>query len=1050
MLTIAKLAAGSEGYYLSTVASGVEDYYVGTGEAPGYWTGAAAAHGLSGEVDAADLREILGGHLPGRGRLPGLRGSRRIPGFDATVNAPKSVSLLYALADPTVSEQVREAHDAAVAAAVGYLEGQAAFVRRGAQGLEQVPAEGLVAAAFRHRTSRNLDPHLHTHVLIANQGQAVDDGLWRTLDARYLYAQQTTAGYLYQAVLRWELTTRLGVAWGPVVNGHADLAGVPRDLIEAFSTRSAEMADFLAVQRGEASDGEVREGWTAKEAQLAAHKTRQAKQRLADGAPLRLRWREQATALGWTPERFDALLGQTEATLPSADALGRVAVELAGPDGLTAERSTFDLGDVVRGWVARLPHGAPADVIVALATRTVADRDIAVALLDPDPQTADAGSADLVLAGAALRRLADETGAEVAGSAALAGALTPLLAAGWDVEGLTARLTERELDSAEDAVAVLTWRARRLARDPQVAPADQAAPEVTGQVTRGVAAQVLPGRGPVPGEPAAQKVTREVATEVAPGRSPISGDPAARQVTREVDGGVDWQVVRRDDGRLTVSKGRARYSTPELLAVEAAALHAATGRRGERVAVTDPASVAAALHRWGWLDPEQRTLVTRVTSDVGGVQVVVGQAGAGKTVALAAAAAAFDSAGITVRGCALSARAALQLHHDAAISSTTIAAVLRDLDHDRPLAAGSVLIVDEAAMVDTRTLARLLHAAQQARAKLVLVGDPAQLPELAAGGLFAGLTRRLNPITLTRNRRQRHGWDRDALAALRAGDPATLIRTYQQHHRLTVAGTDADAARRLASDWAAWAVAQPAETRGAGVMLAARQVDVDALNRHARRHLHTAGRLPADALTVHGRGYAVGDRVVCLRNNRRLGVTNGTRAAVTHLDPATGTTTVQPDGDTAEAVLPGWYLDAGHLAHGYAVTAHKAQGATVDRAWVHADPRCVYAEWLYTALSRHRDTAHLHTSVTTLDQLAIELETHDPRPRRAARGEEGAVAALQANTARSRAHTLATDHTPAPHLQRDPADPAPAPARVRPVAPRPPGPEWPEPLGLSL
>jgi ATP-dependent exoDNAse (exonuclease V) alpha subunit len=152
-----------------------------------------------------------------------------------------------------------------------------------------------------------------------------------------------------------------------------------------------------------------------------------------------------------------------------------------------------------------------------------------------------------------------------------------------------------------------------------------------------------------------------------------------------------------------------------------------------------------------FLAEEQRTLVRRVTTDRGGVQVVVGQAGAGKTAALAAAAEAFDSAGIVVRGCALAARAALQLQQDAGITSTTIARVLRDLDSGDPLSSGSVLVVDEAGMVDTRTLARLLAAARDADAKLVLVGDPAQLPELAAGGLFAGLLTRLDPIVLTAN-----------------------------------------------------------------------------------------------------------------------------------------------------------------------------------------------------------------------------------------------------------------------------------------------------------
>jgi conjugative relaxase-like TrwC/TraI family protein len=130
--------------------------------------------------------------------------------------------------DRDVAAQVVAAHDAAVAAAVGYLEREAGYSRRGAGGTETVQVDGFVAAAFRHRTSRANDPLLHTHVLIANVARTTDDRVWRTLDSRRLYAHAKTAGVLYQAQLRWELTRRLGVAWQPVINGVADLAGVDR------------------------------------------------------------------------------------------------------------------------------------------------------------------------------------------------------------------------------------------------------------------------------------------------------------------------------------------------------------------------------------------------------------------------------------------------------------------------------------------------------------------------------------------------------------------------------------------------------------------------------------------------------------------------------------------------------------------------------------------------------------------------------------------------------------------------------------------------------
>lgn len=229
MLSISKLAAGKVSYYLRTVASGVEDYYTGSGEAPGYWTGASAQRlGLHGQVSERDFVRVLAGLDPrdetpltgaGRGR------KRTIPGFDATFSAPKSVSLLWALGDPGTSRTVRRAHDRAVAEALGYLERNATSVRRRGQ---QVKAEGLVGAAFRHRTSRAGDPALHTHVVVANQAFTVDDGVWRTLDARVLRHHMLTAGYVYQAVLRHDIARDLGASWGPVTKGYADLAGVPR------------------------------------------------------------------------------------------------------------------------------------------------------------------------------------------------------------------------------------------------------------------------------------------------------------------------------------------------------------------------------------------------------------------------------------------------------------------------------------------------------------------------------------------------------------------------------------------------------------------------------------------------------------------------------------------------------------------------------------------------------------------------------------------------------------------------------------------------------
>ena len=187
MLSIGKLAPGRADYYLDAVAKGTEEYYVGSGEAPGRWVGRGAEQlGLAGEVDGRTLRAVLAGHDLAGTSLLARQGPKRMPGYDCTFNAPKSVTLMFALGSVETRRQVREAHETAVDAALAVLEDEACRVRRGRGGAHVRPGDGFVAAAFRHRTSRSGDPHLHTHVVIANLARSESDGRWTTLDGRQL------------------------------------------------------------------------------------------------------------------------------------------------------------------------------------------------------------------------------------------------------------------------------------------------------------------------------------------------------------------------------------------------------------------------------------------------------------------------------------------------------------------------------------------------------------------------------------------------------------------------------------------------------------------------------------------------------------------------------------------------------------------------------------------------------------------------------------------------------------------------------------------------
>jgi len=260
VLTIGKLGAGQERYYLEQVADGAEDYYSGEGEAPGHWTGDAAQElGISGDVGADQLRAMLTGRDPGTDQpLIESRGSNRrqgpVPGFDFTFSAPKSVSLSWALASPETQAAVLTAHERSIDAALGYLQREACWARRGHGGATFVAGNGYIAAAFRHRSSRAGDPQLHTHVLIANATKG-PDGRWSRLHHPSIYAQAKTAGYLYEAQLRHELTQTLGVRWQPVRNGIAEIEGFTDEQLREFSTRRAEILAAAGGPRGGGGPG---------------------------------------------------------------------------------------------------------------------------------------------------------------------------------------------------------------------------------------------------------------------------------------------------------------------------------------------------------------------------------------------------------------------------------------------------------------------------------------------------------------------------------------------------------------------------------------------------------------------------------------------------------------------------------------------------------------------------------------------------------------------------------------------------------------------------
>ena len=386
MLSLAKAA---KDYYLQKLGevSPREDYYLRGGTATGRWRGSGAAElGLEGAVNVEGLVRLFDGEHPGTGEQLGRRLRRDgVAAWDVTFSADKSVSLLWALGGEATPGQVLEAFEEATAAALGYLESVASSTRGAAKTpllddngdpvsaddgrptyrVETWPiaTSGYVAASFTEFTSRADDPQIHTHVVVANKVRGVD-GVWRTIDGRLLFRHQLAAGYLHEAVLRRELTERLGVRWQPVRNGMADIEGFTGHQIEEFSRRRRQL-EAWREEHGLPDTAAARE--------VAVLATRSPKR----DHPLDQlvgEWRQRAAKVGLTPDRIVGMMARSRDVTPAnPEALFE---RLASAEGLTAQASTFGRAEVVKEVAGALPEGGTRSEIEGVCDEFLRIREV--------------------------------------------------------------------------------------------------------------------------------------------------------------------------------------------------------------------------------------------------------------------------------------------------------------------------------------------------------------------------------------------------------------------------------------------------------------------------------------------------------------------------------------------------------------------------------------------------------------------------------------------------------------------------------------------------
>lgn len=788
---------------------------------------------------------------------------RAVAGYDFTFSVPKSLSVLWGVADAGTQALMVEAHHAAVADVLDFLERELATTRRGVNAgdgaVAQADVVGVIATAFDHWDSRTGDPQLHTHVVISNKVKTVEDGRWRSLDGRPLHAAVVALSEHYNAVLADRITRVFGMEWesrerGKNRNDAWELAPVSEVLIGEFSSRSRDI---------EVEKDRLIEEYVA--------------QRGHDPSPVEvIRLRARATLATRPPKQIRSLADLTGEWRGRAD-------EILGTGARTGARTG------AAGWAREL-------------TRMGTARPARPAL------RADDVSLDMV----------DVVGRSVVDAVS------------------EKRSTWRHWNLwAEASRQTMGWRF------------------ATAEDREAVVAMIV-------------DAGKRESVSLTPPELALS--PA---------------VFRRQDGTTVFRPRRSVvFTSAELLAAEDRLLQRAATTDAptvdvdvlEQVAqVAQTEEVARAGERGHLLSGEQSEMLARIAVSGRQLDLLVGPAGAGKTTAMRALHDAWTAqhGRGSVVGLAPSAVAAKVLAADLGAECENTAKWLHEHDHGRAMfAAGQLVIIDEATLAGTMTLDRLTGLAAEAGAKVLLVGDGAQLQSVEAGGAFTLLAyARPDTPELSDVQRFTNEWEKLASMDLRRGR-TDVIDTYVGHGRVR----EGDTTAMIDAAYAAWR----ADTRAgvASLLVTDASQTVTELNQRARAERLLDGTTIAgrEAGLADGTRVSTGDLVITRSNDRRLHtmrgdwVRNGDRWRVADVN-ADGSVRVEQVSRLDDrrggggVTLPAAYV-AQHLDLGYAVTAHRAQGITVDTSHVVVSVSTT-RENLYVSMTRGR---HSNIAYVTLDK----------------------------------------------------------------------------------
>jgi len=394
------------------------------------------------------------------------------------------------------------------------------------------------------------------------------------------------------------------------------------------------------------------------------------------------------------------------------------------------------------------------------------------------------------------------------------------------------------------------------------------------------------------------------------------------------------------------------------------------------------------------LSEEQRLAVRHVTGPEQ-IAAVIGFAGAGKSTMLAAARTAWEAQGYRVHGAALAGKAAEGLEESSGIISRTLASWEHSWQAGRAeLGSSDILVIDEAGMVGSRQLGRFVEEVERRGAKLVLVGDHEQLQAIGAGSPFRAIAERIGAVELSEIRRQKEEWQRQASIAFATHRTGEGLSAYADRGQVYFSDNREGARDALVRDYLADLAERP---EGSRIALAHRRADVRAINDAIRKELQArgvlakgdveklgqAGQGSVEGQLQHGdranreivyqtndgrRGFAPGDRIVLLENNRDLGVKNGMLGTVSAVEPDAVQVRLDGAGQNTARLISIPVRSYQSFDHGFATTIHKSQGATVDRAFVMASAT-MDRHLTYVAMTRHRHAVGLYAGRDELRDL---------------------------------------------------------------------------------